>query len=76
MTTIERLRREQGLDQLELARRAGLAQSTVSRVERGGELTATTALALARVLGVTVEELLADRALPSTDGADLAATGS
>jgi len=58
MTTFERLRREQGLDQKDLAARAGVAQSTVSRAESGGKLTADTALALARVLGVTVEELL------------------
>lgn len=57
MTTLERLRREQGLDQKELAARAGVAQSTVSRAESGGKLTADTAIALARVLKVSVEDL-------------------
>lgn len=70
MTTLERLRRELDLDQKELAARAGVAQSTVSRAEAGGKLTADTALALARALGVTVEVLLGDA--PST----LAETGS
>lgn len=61
MTTLERLRREQGLDQKDLAARAGVAQSTVSRAESGGKLTAQTALAFARVLKVSVEQLLAPR---------------
>ncbi len=61
MTQLERLRKEQGLDQTQLATRAGVAQSTVSRAESGGKLTADTALALARVLKVSVEELLAPR---------------
>lgn len=59
MTTLERLRREQGLDQKDIAALAGVAQSTVSRAESGGQLTAQTALALAKVLGVTVEDLFA-----------------
>lgn len=70
MTNLERLRRELDLDQKALAQRAGVAQSTVSRAESGGKLTADTALALARALGVTVEMLLGDG--PST----LAATGT
>ena len=68
MTTLERLRRDRGLDQMELAKLASVAQSTISRIERGGGVTAPTALALARALGVTVEDLFA--------GDDLAATGS
>jgi transcriptional regulator with XRE-family HTH domain len=66
MTTLERLRREQGLDQKDLAARAGVAQSTVSRAESGGQLTAQTALALARALGVSVEALLGDVTLAPT----------
>ena len=59
MTTLERLRREQGFDQKDLAARAGVAQSTVSRAESGGKLTAQTALAPARLLKVSGEQLLA-----------------
>lgn len=58
MTMLERLRREQGLDQKDLAARAGVAQSTVSRAESGGKLTLDTALGLAKALGVSVEALL------------------
>jgi transcriptional regulator with XRE-family HTH domain len=67
MTTLERLRREQGLDQKDLAAKAGIAQSTVSRAESGGQVTAPTALALARVLGVSVEALLGDIGLAPTE---------
>lgn len=58
---------------MELAERTGLAQSTISRIERGGGMTAPTALALAKALGVTVEDLLGDAA---PEAEDLAATGS
>lgn len=67
-TALERLRRGRGLDQMELAALARISQSTVSRAENGGGMTLGTALALAKALGITVEELL--------DGADLAATGT
>ena len=72
MTQLERLRKERGLDQTQLAARAGVAQSTVSRAESGGKLTADTALALAGALKVSVEDLLlrprrkARRASPPT----------
>jgi transcriptional regulator with XRE-family HTH domain len=76
MTQLERLRKERGLDQTQLATRAGVAQSTVSRAESGGKLTADTALALAGALKVSVEELLlrprrkARRASPPTPADD------
>lgn len=75
MTTLERLRRDRGLDQVELAAQAGISQSTVSRAENGGAMTLSTARALARVFSITVEDLLDGPVAP--DGADdLAATGS
>lgn len=67
MTTLERLRREQGLDQKDLAARAGVAQSTVSRAESGGKLTTQTALALARVLKVSVEDLFGGESPADSD---------
>lgn len=65
MSPLERLRREQGLDQKELASRAQVAQSTVSRAENGGALSAINALKLARVLGVSVERLLEQEPSPT-----------
>ena len=57
---IARLRRAAGMSQEELAARAGLSQSFVSNLERGRRRSAQAEAvqALARALGVTVEELL------------------
>jgi transcriptional regulator with XRE-family HTH domain len=51
----QRLRK--GLVQRELAERAGITRETLARVEIGREPTLSTALALARALGTTVEKL-------------------
>jgi transcriptional regulator with XRE-family HTH domain len=55
-----RLRREKGWAQAELASRAGLALDAVRSVEQGRrpDPRASTALKLARALGVTLEALL------------------
>src|SRR5262249_1710151 len=62
---LRRLRRERGLEQQELARRAGITRQTLSRLESGRAApSAAIALRLARELGCRVEELfwLAERA--------------
>jgi DNA-binding XRE family transcriptional regulator len=56
------------LSQCELARRAGIEQTTLSYIERGRDPHLSTALKLVAVLGTTVEELFADRG-PNGKGA-------
>lgn len=51
------LREARGWNQVELAQRSGVAQSTISRIERGSGVLLGTANALARALGCPVEEL-------------------
>ena len=48
-----------GITQEQLARRAGLTQATISRIESGVPPSLFTALLLARALAVPVEELFA-----------------
>ena len=57
---VARLREAQGWSQSELARRSGVSQSFISDLEGGRRTKASTdtAVALARALGVTVDELL------------------
>jgi transcriptional regulator with XRE-family HTH domain len=57
---VARLREAQGWSQSELARRSGVSQAFISSLEGGRRTKASTdtALALARALGVTVDELL------------------
>lgn len=57
---IAALRKQHGLDQLELAKAADVAQSVISRVEREmqGDYKLSVIVSIARVLGVTVDELL------------------
>jgi transcriptional regulator with XRE-family HTH domain len=65
MTFAERLkhlREAKGLSQRQLEQAAGIQHGIVSRIEAGvrGYPSVPTVLALARVLGVTVEELCRD----------------
>lgn len=55
MSPLERLRRDRGLDQTELAEKARVSQSTISRAENGESLTLAAALRIAEVLGAPVE---------------------
>lgn len=48
-----------GMTQEQLARKSGLTQATISRIESGIPPSLYTALMLARVLAVPVEELFA-----------------
>lgn len=58
---IREVRRQAGVSQAELARRVGLDQSGVSRLERGKRpVTLPTLRAVARALGVPVTALLDD----------------
>ena len=57
MSPLERLRRDRGLDQTELAEKAEVSQSTISRAEKGEPLTLAAALRIAAVLGERVDEV-------------------
>lgn len=58
---IKLARERRGLSQIELARRLGLRQSNLSRLERGLQGVSLETLALyARVLGVGIDELTAE----------------
>jgi transcriptional regulator with XRE-family HTH domain len=50
-------RATRGLSQVELATRADLSLSTVSRTEQGGKVSLPNAVKLARALGVSVNDL-------------------
>jgi transcriptional regulator with XRE-family HTH domain len=59
-------RREMGLTQSELARRAGIAQSTLSNIEKGKKRPQfDTMSAICRVLGLSILELLTFEQRPS-----------
>lgn len=73
MSTVSDLRKALGLSQVQLAERAGVSQSVISRVEDGAGATTATAIRLARVLGTSVEELFGatiDDASATDDDAD------
>lgn len=55
------LRRQRQMTQAELARAAGLRQSSLSDVEAGGNARADTLFAIARALGVSVSTLYGER---------------
>lgn len=61
MELLRRLRKQQRLTQAQLARRAGLAQATVSNLEKGaGSPTMYTLECLAEALGVEPECFFSD----------------
>ncbi len=59
---LKQLREMRGLSQNELAKRAGVSHPVVSDLERGirEDMTVSTAKALARALGVSLEMLVGD----------------
>ena len=57
VSPLEVARRARGLKQPELARLAGCSQQTISLIERGGLPSVRNALAIARVLGVSLDTL-------------------
>jgi transcriptional regulator with XRE-family HTH domain len=77
---IKRLRDAQTppLSAYELARRAGVTRSTISRLESGEQLTLNTDQAprLARVLGVTTDQLLGHESVPGIDADEEEGTDS
>jgi len=75
-TQVERLRRERGLSQRELARVAGITRQAVGSIESGrSQPSVGIALALARALGTTVEALFgAHGEAPTRSGRSAAAT--
>jgi transcriptional regulator with XRE-family HTH domain len=64
---IAQLRRERGLTQVELAERLGVTQPAVSDYENDDtRLPADVAVQIARILGVTTDELLGLKEVPAT----------
>ena len=57
--SVERLRKEKGLTQVELASLLGVSQGAVSMIERGDRMPSMKVLLkLSEVLGVSIEELI------------------
>jgi putative transcriptional regulator len=70
-TTMRVQRARLDLTQAELAERAGVARKSINAIETGNMVPSIVlALKLARVLGVTVEELFAIEAGPAQPGPD------
>lgn len=64
LTNLDRIRKERGLTQSELADLLGTTQSGVSRLLNGGEdVTLSRCEKIARTLGVTLVELLEEHEL-------------
>lgn len=70
---IKQLRKEQGMTQRKLAEKLNISEKTVSKWETGNGLPDTgIMLPLSKVLGITVNELLAGQRLDSVNYADRA----
>lgn len=66
VTTMKLQRARLGLTQAELAERAGVTRKSINAIETGNMVPSTLlALKLAKVLGVTVEDLFAIELLPA-----------
>ena len=55
--TLRAARKERGWSQMELAKRSGLSQTTISDIERGRNRTSRDLIQLARALGISAEQL-------------------
>ena len=64
---LQRRRKEAGLSQAELAKRAGTLQQQVQRIEAGHHLELGLAVALARTLGTSLEDLFPREMEPLTE---------
>lgn len=69
MNNIERIRREQGFNQTELAKRCEVTQGMISDYENGTIPTLKVAVRIAKVLGVTIEELFPENELTKDSAA-------
>lgn len=73
-TNVAVCRKERGLSQVALARRAGVSVSLLSKIEVGDRaLTQGIAASLAQAMGLTLDELLGTEPVATTDEASLAA---
>lgn len=55
--TLRAARKERGWSQMELAKRSGLSQTTISDIERGRNRTSRDLIQIARALDISVEQL-------------------
>ena len=62
---IQKKRQELGISQCELAKRAGIAQSTLSYIEKNKKRPHFDTMSICRVLGITVLDLLTFEEQPS-----------
>lgn len=69
MTNLERIRRDRGFSQEDVAHAAQVPQTTVSRAENGKGITFKSAMRIVRALGLTVEEVFGD--VDVDDGPDV-----
>jgi len=69
MTNLERMRRERDWRQSDLAERAGVSQSSISRAESCGSISVVNAVRVARALDTTVETLFGEGQVTGRDDA-------
>jgi transcriptional regulator with XRE-family HTH domain len=67
-TKLKALRLQAGLTQVQLAQAAGILQSALARYEQDQDVpSAPRIVAIAKALGTTVEEIVEESSLPTTD---------